>query len=261
VAVLVGVGVGTLALSGISAASGDAMPGDALYGLKRSQESAQIAIASGPTAKAKLDLDFAAIRLGEAEVIRTNSHELSTTLGDMDGSTDEGVQLLFKQAIKTRSTDPLGTVDTFLAHQDDGLKTLLAGVVGADKSRVRSSLTHVEVLQYRSANIRTTINECPQTVALITDDLGVNATCPEGTHVNSPGQTPRTNGGPTGKSGKNNPHNQNVTPTHPADVAVSPKAAVTGGLTVGGSAAPSASDTEGGLLGDIGHVLGGLLGH
>jgi hypothetical protein len=264
VAVLVGVAVGTLALSGISAASGDAMPGDPLYGLKRSQEHAQLAIASGPTAKAKLDLDFAYIRLGEAEAIRANAHQLGATLTDMDGSTDEGVQLLFKQAIKTHSTSPLGTVDAFLARQDDGLHTLLGGVVGADKGRVNGSITKVEVLQLRSATIRNAMNTCPDTVAPTTDPLGVNASCPETTRVNTPSPTPRTSGG-TGKGGKTPGHDQNVTPDgNPDGVATNPApgATVGGGLTVdGGTATPSPSDTTGGLLGDIGHVLGGLLGH
>ena len=44
-AVIVGLAVGTLAVSGISVASGSAMPGDALYGVKRSSEDARVALA------------------------------------------------------------------------------------------------------------------------------------------------------------------------------------------------------------------------
>ena len=43
-AIVVGLAAGTLALSGMSAASGDAIPGDPLYSVKRSTERAQLAL-------------------------------------------------------------------------------------------------------------------------------------------------------------------------------------------------------------------------
>jgi hypothetical protein len=65
-AVIVGVAAGTLALSGMSAASGDAMPGDALYGVKRSTERAQLALASSNISRGQLYLYFARTRMTEA---------------------------------------------------------------------------------------------------------------------------------------------------------------------------------------------------
>lgn len=44
--IIVGVAVGAIAVSGMSAASENALPGDALYAVKRSTERAQLALAS-----------------------------------------------------------------------------------------------------------------------------------------------------------------------------------------------------------------------
>ena len=63
---LVGVAAGAIAVSGMSAASENAMPGDALYGVKRSTERAQLALASSDLTRGQLSLDFARTRLAEA---------------------------------------------------------------------------------------------------------------------------------------------------------------------------------------------------
>jgi hypothetical protein len=259
VAVLVGVAVGTLALSGISAASGDAMPGDALYGVKRSQEHAEMALAGSAEAKAKLELDFAGIRLGEAQAIRANSHDLNATLGDMDDETSDGVKLLFKQAVNEHSTAPLDTVDAFLARQLTGLGTLRDGVVGNDAQRTLASESRINLFQLRSQNIRVALNNCAA-VELTTDSLGPIATCAENGRVNPPSPTPKTNGNGNGKGGKGSSHGQGISPAHGAanGIASNPKSGADG-ITVSAGSTPT--DSEGGLLGDIGHVLGGLLGH
>ncbi len=55
-----------MAVSGISAASENASPGDALYGVKRSTERAQLAMAGSDVTRGQLSLDFAQTRLTEA---------------------------------------------------------------------------------------------------------------------------------------------------------------------------------------------------
>ena len=69
-AILVGVAAGAIAVSGISAASENAVPGDALYGMKRSTERAQLALASSDLSRGQLFLDFARTRLDEAATLR-----------------------------------------------------------------------------------------------------------------------------------------------------------------------------------------------
>jgi hypothetical protein len=62
-AIVIGVAAGALAVSGISAASENASPGDALYGVKRSTERAQLAMAGSDVTRGQLSLDFARNRL------------------------------------------------------------------------------------------------------------------------------------------------------------------------------------------------------
>src|SRR5207245_7569974 len=89
-AVLVGLAAGTLALSGMSAASGNAMPGDPLYGVKRSTESARLALAGSDISRGQLYLEFARNRLAEAQAIGPNGAGLSGMLDDMDAETRDG---------------------------------------------------------------------------------------------------------------------------------------------------------------------------
>ncbi|HET9518042.1 MAG TPA: DUF5667 domain-containing protein, partial [Actinoplanes sp.] len=65
-AIVIGVAVGAIAVSGLSSASEHAAPGDALYGVKRSTERAQMALAGSDVTRGQLSLDFARTRLAEA---------------------------------------------------------------------------------------------------------------------------------------------------------------------------------------------------
>ena len=75
-AIVVGIAAGTLALSGVSVASGEAIPGDALYGVKRSTERAQLALAGSDLTRGQLYLDFARTRLPEAHAVRADAERL-----------------------------------------------------------------------------------------------------------------------------------------------------------------------------------------
>lgn len=55
--------------TGAVAASGTALPGDPLYGLKRSVENVQLSTASSPTARQELQTEFEQRRLGETETL------------------------------------------------------------------------------------------------------------------------------------------------------------------------------------------------
>ena len=71
------IAAGSLGAFGVSAASGDAMPGDTLYGVKRSAEQAQLALAGSDVSRGQLNLEFARKRLAEAGALGS----------DLDGST------------------------------------------------------------------------------------------------------------------------------------------------------------------------------
>ena len=123
-AVLVGLAVGTLAVSGIAAASGTAMPGDALYGLKRSQETAQLQLSGSPASKGQLYLDFAGKRLAEAQSDTGDPNGLIQLVNQMDSDTLQGARLLFAAALASHDKAALQTVADFYSHQKDQLGQL-----------------------------------------------------------------------------------------------------------------------------------------
>lgn len=61
-----GVGVAASALGGVAAASTEALPGDALYGLKRGMEGLQLDLANDESDRGQVHLDHASTRLQEA---------------------------------------------------------------------------------------------------------------------------------------------------------------------------------------------------
>jgi hypothetical protein len=265
-AVLIGLAVGTLALSGISAASVDALPGDTLYGLKRSSESAQLALAGSNVDRGNLYLNFARLRLSEATSVKANSHQLNLTLNDMDKQTRAGIKLLFAAALSKGDTRPLDAVEEFLASQTRRLSSF--PVVGPDHSRMLDSIGMLGLYGQRSTAIRTAIG-CHLSTSLGTDTLGVRPpACQESTPV-----TPTPSHGGTGKSGsKGTPHTRTGSAATASNSASVGPAGISGGVTgdlgsgvngvLDGGVAPSASaSTDGGLLGSIGHILSGLLGH
>ena len=127
-AILVGIAAGAIAVSGISAASENAVPGDALYGMKRSTERAQLALASSDISRGQLFLDFARTRLGEAAKLRGDRIGYSAVLDDMDADTRQGVRLLtIGRRRSGREPGGLDTLNTFVASQRRVVRGLLDG--------------------------------------------------------------------------------------------------------------------------------------
>ncbi len=245
-AILVGLAVGTLALSGMSAASGSAMPGDTLYGLKRSQENAQLALASSDASKGKLYLDFARTRAGEAWTVRTDPALLKSTLADMDSETEQGVSLLVSDAITHDSTAALTTIDRFAVAQNADIDKLLNAVPDSDRAIVAKSATVVGEAALRSSDVRKVLG-CAHVPTTGSDEFGptVGTTCASAAGINpaSPLQPESTApGSPSGRS-----------TTSPAGT--------TAGATTTMPNSPEANPAwSRGLLGDISHLLGGLIG-
>jgi hypothetical protein len=82
---LVLVGGGT----GVAAASEQALPGEMLYPVKRTIESAQISLARGADAEGRALLDRASTRLDEAETLSSNSAPTATDLDSIEGTLDD----------------------------------------------------------------------------------------------------------------------------------------------------------------------------
>ncbi|SIN22773.1 DUF5667 domain-containing protein [Micromonospora cremea] len=177
-AILIGIAAGAIAVSGISAASENAVPGDALYGMKRSTERAQLALASSDISRGQLFLDFARTRLGEAAELRGDRIGYSAVLDDMDADTRQGVRLLTAAAVQRAEPASLDTVNTFVAGQSRAVGNLLDGATRADRERTRRSLVLLDSIRERSDALRAAI-ACGLPAPAASDALGpAPSACP-----------------------------------------------------------------------------------
>lgn len=136
-ALLIGV-TAALALSGVSAASTDSLPGEALYQVKRSSELAQLALAGSDESRGRLHLDFAQGRLSEAH--RIHPTHLADVLAQMDAETRSGVSLLTAAAVHRADAGVLDIILSFVDIQRERLAELPrpAGTPGSDDPVLRS---------------------------------------------------------------------------------------------------------------------------
>ncbi|WP_328652026.1 DUF5667 domain-containing protein [Micromonospora sp. NBC_00330] len=177
-AILVGIAAGAIAVSGISAASENAVPGDALYGMKRSTERAQLALASSDISRGQLFLDFARTRVGEAAKLRGDRIGYSAVLDDMDADSRQGVRLLTSAAVQRGEPGSLDTLNTFVASQRRVVRGLLDGSTRVDRERTQRSLVLLDSIRERSDDLRAAI-ACGLPAPTASDALGPNpSTCP-----------------------------------------------------------------------------------
>jgi hypothetical protein len=159
-AIVAGFAAGALALSGMSLASGDAMPGDPLYGMKRSAESAQLVLAGSDVDRGEAYLGFARTRGREAAATRADPGRLIPVLTDLDQQTTVGVRLLTSAALSRHNAATLDPIDSFVAAQRPVLTDLLDTVSQRDRPRARESLDLLTRIGTRTADLRRTI-ACP----------------------------------------------------------------------------------------------------
>ncbi len=143
-----------VALSGVGAASGDAVPGDALYSVKRSREAAQLALARSDVSRGQLHLQFARTRLIEASSVQGDENELRRVLGDMDADTRTGMRDLSSAAVERQDRAPLDAVDAFVAIQRKELLALIGTLPDQRRMRAVDSLTLLEQVSDRSGSLR-----------------------------------------------------------------------------------------------------------
>ncbi|NLU77173.1 hypothetical protein HCA58_01945 [Micromonospora sp. HNM0581] len=176
-AILIGIAAGAVAVSGISAASENAVPGDALYGMKRGTERAQLALTSSDISRGQLFLDFARTRLAEATTLRGNPSGYSAVLDDMDADTRQAVRILTGAAAQRSDPTALAAVDAFLADQRRSLNTLEGRGSRIDRVRTGESLALLEAVAERADAVRAAI-ACGQQFTVTSDTLGpIPAVC------------------------------------------------------------------------------------
>jgi hypothetical protein len=170
-AIVIGVAAGAVAVSGISAASENASPGDALYGVKRSTERAQLAMAGSDVNRGQLSLDFARTRLAEAAAMRGGDAGFTGVLDDMDADTRKGVKLLTTSSVARRDAKPLVTVDDFVAEQRQKLMPVLDQVGPDNRERAMGSLSLLDSVHERTDDLRSGL-ECTPVTPAGSDSLG-----------------------------------------------------------------------------------------
>lgn len=179
VAVLAGVAAGAVVLSGISAASENAVPGDPLYGVKRSTERAQLALATSDLSRGQLFLNFARTRLAEAVVLRSDPLGFAAVLDDMDADTRHGVKLLTTSAVQRDEPAALDAIASFVLGQASQVTRLLDGADRMDRDRIAGSLSLLDQTRQRSDGLRAGLT-CGVEQSIRTDSLGpLPRPCPE----------------------------------------------------------------------------------
>jgi hypothetical protein len=152
---LIGVTAGALALSGVSAASTKALPGDPLYPVKLSSERAQLALAASDLSRGKLRLEFARLRLSEARQVGPDV--LPQVLADMDHETREGVKLLTGVAVEHGDTVALDLVEQFVSRQRESLADLRQGLGRAGAAATEASERLLRQVGARAGQLRGTL--------------------------------------------------------------------------------------------------------
>lgn len=171
-AIVIGVAAGAIAVSGLSSASENAAPGDALYGVKRSTERAQMALAGSDVTRGQLSLDFARNRLAEAAALDGDNPAFADVLDDMDNDTKQGVRLLTTSAVARTDKAPLNTVDAFVTGQRRVLGPVLLDKLNSDnRERAATSLNLLDNIDKRARGLRAGL-ECDSGGALGVDLLG-----------------------------------------------------------------------------------------
>lgn len=151
-AILIGVAAGAVVLSGVSAASTGALPGDPLYSVKRSTERAQLALAGSDASRGKLYLEFARGRLGEAGQV--DSSQVGAVLADMDLETKQGVSLLLASAANANDSGAVATVTIFVTQQQQALDQFADSLdVSPQGSLIGPSLGVLDTIRQRADQI------------------------------------------------------------------------------------------------------------
>ncbi|BEL11208.1 DUF5667 domain-containing protein [Actinoplanes sichuanensis] len=239
-AIVIGVAAGAMAVSGISAASESASPGEMLYSVKRQTERAQLAIAGSDVTRGQLSLDFARTRLNEAMAMSGDSSDFALVLDDMDADTRKGVRLLTTSAVSQQDTKPLATLDDFVDDQRTTFTPALERLSTPNRDRATQSLGLLEDVVKRAETLRSGLG-CDKVTPVGTDALGprLRDCAPEDDAAEPAPVTPQSGHGT--KTG-NRQNGQATTPKTTKSDAAEP--VVTGkAVTPNRSAAPGASPT------------------
>jgi hypothetical protein len=161
-----------MALTGAVWLSRSAVPGDALYGLKRASENAQFSLTSGDVARAKDLLSFAKTRADEVSTLLGNASAsaagpqadgisahtaslVTSTLGSADDDVQRAARLLGGKAVADRSAGPLDVMTAWAPGQQGRLAAIVSRIpAGALHARAQQSADLVAAAFARAQQLR-----------------------------------------------------------------------------------------------------------
>jgi hypothetical protein len=169
-----------------------ALPGDALYSLKRANETVQLSLADGPTAKSKAYLNFAGERADEVAALLKRATALAaapgpsagggisahtaslvdSTLSSGDDDVRNAAQLLGSAAVNGTSTAPLSIMTSWAPGQLSKLQSIVAKLpAGPLQDHASASAQRVSDAMVRAQQLTGMVNcSCLKSGAV--DDLG-----------------------------------------------------------------------------------------
>ena len=262
-----------------------ALPGDALYGVKRASEDARISVTHGDAAKGKKYLQFATDRLVEISKLIGRSTSAGgtkpaagplsphiqdlvvSTLATLDQQARDGTTLLTKSAVATGDASVLDPLRPWAATQRTGLSDIANRLPpGRAKDATKNSLKLVLRVQTRVGLLSASIG-CACMGTVNSDDLGPLpcSMCPDqqnstsssastsSTHKPKPSHKPSTkpSTSPSGDGGGTQSSPQPSPPyaTPPADPPTSDQSSDPGDtctIDCGGTQAPTTDPTTAG---------------
>lgn len=170
-----------MSLSGMSLLlSRDAVPGDALYTVKRSTESAELGLTFGDQSRALKHLEFATARISEIEQMAAAADAGSTwgpgtarllaALADFDADTIAGTRLLTGVAV-AGDVETLSSLSGWADEQEERLGDVRAALPAEAGARITSSIALLDEVQQR-AEVLQDRADCQSITSGASDSLG-----------------------------------------------------------------------------------------
>jgi hypothetical protein len=181
--------------------SRDALPGDALYGVKRTAEAASLGLTFGDEGKALKHLEFAAARVSEIETLarRYPDRESApvggylTALTDFDNDAAAGSRQLVAAATRSDGRQ-LDALTAWAQQQSSRLTAVSALLPSAARARDSASLALLDKISTRAGALFARM-DCYQITSGSSDDVGALPASGVCEHANGSRPDPNAPGG------------------------------------------------------------------
>jgi hypothetical protein len=166
-----------LSLSGMSLLMArDALPGEVLYGVKRSAESAELGLTFGDESRGFKHLQFATARLDEVEALvakdpGADANRYLIAFQDFDSDAAAGSRLLLRAATST-DTSPFGALRDWAQQQSQRIGTITAEL--PEQASARAAQTRVLLARIAERAVALWARTvCQLVTSGATDDIGL----------------------------------------------------------------------------------------